>query len=182
MTKRRACPFASRAYSWRSNQSINTTSSKPRAVWEIHLGLDTGNKWDSCWAGHIRARGPRSSSVGLVVVYWCTGVFHEASLSLTGPRGPRPGIHRQRVGPHETAAFARERARSRERRDSFFCSKVETRGGRRRDVAPRHAACASRERGRGATPRQRASPMPRAAGSPRLTRQANYNYYCSTLY
>lgn len=99
MTKRRACPFASRAYSWRSNQSINTTSSKPRAVWEIHLGLDTGNKWDSCWAGHIRARGPRSSSVGLVVVYWCTGVFHEASLSLTGPRGPRPGIIASEWGP-----------------------------------------------------------------------------------
>lgn len=170
MTKRRACPFASRAYSWRSNQSINTTSSKPRAVWEIHLGLDTGNKWDSCWAGHIRARGPRSSSVGLVVVYWCVS----RSLVISHwSAGPTSRNHRQRVGPHE---------RARERRDSFFCSKVETRGGRRRDVAPRHAACASRERGRGATPRQRASPMPRAAGSPRLTRQANYNYYCSTLY
>lgn len=153
MTKRRACPFASRAYSWRSNQSINTTSSKPRAVWEIHLGLDTGNKWDSCWAGHIRARGPRSSSVGLVVVYWCTGVFHEASLSLTGPRGPRPGIHRQRVGPHETAAFARERARAGEEGFLFlFESRNPWRETPRRRATPRRVRVERARARRDATP------------------------------
>ncbi len=148
---------------------------------------------NSPWAGHWeqmrlllgRAHTRTRAQVVLcwtsrgVLVYWCVS----RSLVISHwSAGPTSRNHRQRVGPHETAAFARERARARERRDSFFCSKVETRGGRRRDVAPRHAACASRERGRGATPRQRASPMPRAAGSPRLTRQANYNYYCSTLY
>lgn len=151
MTKRRACPFASRAYSWRSNQSINTTSSKPRAVWEIHLGLDTGNKWDSCWAGHIRARGPRSSSVGLVVVYWCVSRSLVISHWSAGPtsRNPSPASG----APRDSRVCERARARAGEEGFLFlFESRNPWRETPRRRATPRRVRVERARARRDATP------------------------------
>lgn len=119
---------------------------------------------NSPWAGHWeqmrlllgRAHTRTRAQVVLcwtsrgVLVYWCVS----RSLVISHwSAGPTSRNHRQRVGPHETAAFARERARAGEEGFLFlFESRNPWRETPRRRATPRRVRVERARARRDATP------------------------------